>query len=90
MTCSSQSLVLWSSGPPLVRKVATEIFSIPQETEGEILPMPMLSIVKMLEFQLPLEGPTTLDAHPHQFSTMAAPALATRALLGWSTNFYFT
>jgi hypothetical protein len=34
----------------------------------------MLSIAKMVEFQLPLEGPTAPDTHPPHFFSMAAPA----------------
>ncbi|KAJ6632260.1 hypothetical protein B0H10DRAFT_1770791, partial [Mycena sp. CBHHK59/15] len=62
-----------ASAPPLVHRIAKEVFSISQEIHYDLLPSPMISIAKMLEFTVPLEFVPNGAPQPAQYFSKAAP-----------------
>ncbi|KAJ7150609.1 hypothetical protein C8R46DRAFT_1229543 [Mycena filopes] len=62
-----------ASAPPRVHRAAKEDFTIPQEFYFDLLPSPMLSIAKMVDFTVPFEAIPNDVAQPLQFFSQAAP-----------------
>jgi hypothetical protein len=62
-----------ASAPPRIHKMAKEIFEIPQSIHYNIIPSPMMSIAKALEFPIPLERTSSDSPQPFQYFSMAAP-----------------
>ncbi|KAJ6628173.1 hypothetical protein B0H10DRAFT_2209841 [Mycena sp. CBHHK59/15] len=62
-----------ASAPPQIHKIAKENFEIPQSIHYDIIPSPMMSIAKALEFPMPLKCTPNDSPQPFQYFSMAAP-----------------
>ncbi|KAJ7769944.1 hypothetical protein B0H16DRAFT_1516884 [Mycena metata] len=62
-----------AAAPPRVHRAAKEHFAIPQEFYFDLLPSPMISIAKMVDFTVPLEAIPNGAIQPAQFFSQVAP-----------------
>ncbi|KAJ6622147.1 hypothetical protein B0H10DRAFT_2431921 [Mycena sp. CBHHK59/15] len=62
-----------ASALPRIHNIAKENFEIPQSIHYDIIPSPMMSIAKALEFPIPLECTSDDSPQPFQYFSMAAP-----------------
>ncbi|KAJ7841437.1 hypothetical protein B0H13DRAFT_2365756 [Mycena leptocephala] len=71
-----------SAALPQVHRMAKEEFSLPQQFQFDLLPSPMLSLAKMVDFTVPLVCIPTGATQPTQYFSKAAPDHGTWKLRG--------
>jgi hypothetical protein len=62
-----------STAPPRVHRMAKEEFTVPQQFQFDLLPSPMLSLAKILDFTVPLECIPNGATQPAQYFSRTAP-----------------
>ncbi|KAJ6449834.1 hypothetical protein C8R47DRAFT_336958 [Mycena vitilis] len=73
---------VWALTPPRIRRIAADVFRIPQEVEHELLPSPYLPIAQFTEFRLPLQNAAATSHLPSEYFSSTAPdAISDQAFL---------